>query len=65
MGFALSREGYNGECAYEHIAPQRQLYDCGEWEEFERMIEGDDTFAEWQQYAVEKILKEHLMSRKK
>lgn len=55
IGFMVSREGFNGECAYEHCAPTRVEAHYESVAEFMSAIEKNEAFTDLRKSAISNI----------
>ena len=56
LGFMVSREGFNGECDYEHCAPSRVEAYCESIQEFAVRIEHNDMYRQLRDEAIAQML---------
>lgn len=56
LGFMISREGFNGECAFEHKVPQELKADGCTEEKLRQYIEEMEDFKHLRKLAVERLL---------
>lgn len=57
LGFMVSREGFNGECVFDHLAPDDVEPDDGRIEYFLNYIGKSEEFGKLEKQAIEKFLK--------
>lgn len=56
LGFMVSREGFNGECAYEHCADDALQTDAGQTEaEWRDLMAGNEAFKRLRALAVKRL----------
>ena len=64
LGFMISREGFNGECDYEHCAPSKlePSIGCNGIHEFIAYMEENKTYCELREEAIRYIFNTTLNS---
>ena len=65
LGFMVSREGFNGECDYEHCAPSRVEAYHESIQEFAVRIEHNDMYRQLREEAISQMLTRGLICQTK